>query len=282
MQETKDITAKNWALGVTSLASFMMALDAISGKVYWDKPYEGGCDRMAVSPDGKTLYVPQFEGPFWTVVNAANGNITASGTLTGLTGLTVNSGGASITGGYVYRGTKLPDELEREIEVELNGLAEQAAEQNGELRQHVAECQLLRAQGLLAREGKQLAYQARGPVRVLLDVHDVLEGRIGWAVVHQQEVGEADDRRQHVVEVVRDAAGELADGLHLLRLQQCRLHALLLGDVLEDAEQPHALVVADLAFAGRAHPLVVPLRRHEFGFEVVGVAGRDRGIDVRL
>jgi EmrB/QacA subfamily drug resistance transporter len=29
MQETKDITAKNWALGVTSLASFMMALDAM-------------------------------------------------------------------------------------------------------------------------------------------------------------------------------------------------------------------------------------------------------------
>ena len=29
MQEDKDITAKNWALGVTSLASFMMALDAM-------------------------------------------------------------------------------------------------------------------------------------------------------------------------------------------------------------------------------------------------------------
>lgn len=29
MQETKDSTAKNWALGITSLASFMMALDAM-------------------------------------------------------------------------------------------------------------------------------------------------------------------------------------------------------------------------------------------------------------
>ena len=31
----------------------MMALDAVSGKKLWDKPYEGGCDRMSISPDGK-------------------------------------------------------------------------------------------------------------------------------------------------------------------------------------------------------------------------------------
>ena len=41
----------------------MIAIDAISGKKIWDKTYEGGCDRMAISPDGKTLYVPQLEGP---------------------------------------------------------------------------------------------------------------------------------------------------------------------------------------------------------------------------
>ena len=53
----------------------LMALDAITGKQLWDKTYEGGCDRMALSPDGKVLYVPQLEGPKWTVVNAANGNV---------------------------------------------------------------------------------------------------------------------------------------------------------------------------------------------------------------
>lgn len=55
----------------------ILALDAISGKHIWDKAFEGGCDRMAISPDGKILYVPQFEGPFWHVVNAANGNVVA-------------------------------------------------------------------------------------------------------------------------------------------------------------------------------------------------------------
>lgn len=53
----------------------MIALDAISGKQLWEKTYEGGCDRMAISPDGKILYVPQLEGPKWTVVNAMNGNV---------------------------------------------------------------------------------------------------------------------------------------------------------------------------------------------------------------
>jgi DNA-binding beta-propeller fold protein YncE len=56
----------------------IIAIDAVSGKKLWDKAYEGGCDRLAISPDGKTLYVPQLEGPLWHVVNAANGDVIAS------------------------------------------------------------------------------------------------------------------------------------------------------------------------------------------------------------
>src|SRR5450432_3594988 len=56
----------------------MAAIDAVSGKRLWDKTYEGGCDRLAVSPDGKVLYVPQLEGPLWHVVNAANGAVIAT------------------------------------------------------------------------------------------------------------------------------------------------------------------------------------------------------------
>ena len=52
--------------------------------------------------------------------------------------------------------------------------------------------------------------------------------------VHQQQLGIAPDDRQHVVEVVRHAAGELADGLHLLRLAQLLLQCLALGDVPHD------------------------------------------------
>ena len=70
-------SAKTGRVYVTSL-NRMMAIDAASGKKIWDKSYEGGCDRMAISPDGKVLYVPQMEGPLWHVVSAATGDVTAS------------------------------------------------------------------------------------------------------------------------------------------------------------------------------------------------------------
>lgn len=55
----------------------MAALDLVTGNKLWDRVYEGGCDRMAISPDGKTLYVPSFEGPHWNVVDAQTGDVIA-------------------------------------------------------------------------------------------------------------------------------------------------------------------------------------------------------------
>jgi DNA-binding beta-propeller fold protein YncE len=56
----------------------MIAMDIVTGKKLWDRAYEGGCDRPAMSPDGKTIYVPQLEGPNWHVVNAATGDVIAT------------------------------------------------------------------------------------------------------------------------------------------------------------------------------------------------------------
>ena len=67
-------SAKTGRVYVTSLTR-MIAIDAVSGATIWDKTYDGGCDRMAISPDGKTLYVPQLEGPQWHVVDAATGDV---------------------------------------------------------------------------------------------------------------------------------------------------------------------------------------------------------------
>jgi hypothetical protein len=53
----------------------MAAFDAVSGKKLWDKTYEGGCDRMAITPDGKKLYTPSLEGPHWNVVDAMTGDV---------------------------------------------------------------------------------------------------------------------------------------------------------------------------------------------------------------
>src|SRR5206468_5974491 len=70
-------SAKTGRVYVTSL-NRMIAIDAVSGKKIWDKTYEGGCDRMAISPDGATLYVPQLEGPSWHVVSGATGDVIAT------------------------------------------------------------------------------------------------------------------------------------------------------------------------------------------------------------
>jgi DNA-binding beta-propeller fold protein YncE len=70
-------SAQTGRVYVTSL-NRMTAIDAVSGKTIWDKIYEGGCDRMAISPDGKTLYVPQLEGPQWHVVDAKTGTVIAT------------------------------------------------------------------------------------------------------------------------------------------------------------------------------------------------------------
>ena len=62
---------------VTNL-SRTMALDIVTGKKLWDREYEAGCDRLAISPDGKTLYIPELEGPAWHVVDAASGDVVAT------------------------------------------------------------------------------------------------------------------------------------------------------------------------------------------------------------
>src|SRR5262249_27772971 len=49
--------------------------DLITEKKIWEKEYEGGCVRMALSPDGRTMYVPSFEGPHWLVVDALTGEV---------------------------------------------------------------------------------------------------------------------------------------------------------------------------------------------------------------
>jgi DNA-binding beta-propeller fold protein YncE len=56
----------------------LAAIDLLSGKMLWNREYDGGCDRMALAPDGRRLYVPSFEGPHWRVVDAATGDSLAT------------------------------------------------------------------------------------------------------------------------------------------------------------------------------------------------------------
>ena len=66
-------TGKLYVSTIKRVASF----DLITEKKVWEQTYDGGSDRLAISPDGKLLYVPSLEGPHWNVVDAATGDVIA-------------------------------------------------------------------------------------------------------------------------------------------------------------------------------------------------------------
>ena len=53
----------------------LTCFDLTTDKILWEKAYEGGCDRMSISPDGKTIYLPSFEKDHWHIVNALDGSV---------------------------------------------------------------------------------------------------------------------------------------------------------------------------------------------------------------
>lgn len=53
----------------------LQRIDLATEKIVWEKKFEGGCDRLSISPDGKTMYLPSMEKDFWNVVDCETGNI---------------------------------------------------------------------------------------------------------------------------------------------------------------------------------------------------------------
>jgi hypothetical protein len=76
----------------------LMCLDVATEKILWEREYDGGCDRMSITPDGKTIYLPSFEGPHWYVVDADDGAVVRK--------IVRNSGAhntvCGLSGKYVY------------------------------------------------------------------------------------------------------------------------------------------------------------------------------------
>ncbi len=55
----------------------LMCVDLTSDKLLWEKTYDLGCDRMAITPDGRHIFLPCLEGPIWYVVRALDGAVVA-------------------------------------------------------------------------------------------------------------------------------------------------------------------------------------------------------------
>lgn len=67
-------SASTGRLYITTIRT-LQCLDLRTDKLLWERAYEGGCDRMAIAPDGKHLYVPTFEKEHWHVVDGATGEV---------------------------------------------------------------------------------------------------------------------------------------------------------------------------------------------------------------
>jgi DNA-binding beta-propeller fold protein YncE len=59
---------------ISSLES-LQRIDLTGDTVVWERKFDGGCDRMAISPDGLTMYLPSLENTFWNVVDCRTGDI---------------------------------------------------------------------------------------------------------------------------------------------------------------------------------------------------------------
>jgi DNA-binding beta-propeller fold protein YncE len=56
----------------------LYCIDLTSDKTLWQNTLPQGCDRMSITPDGKSIYVPSFEKDIWNVVAGNNGDVIAT------------------------------------------------------------------------------------------------------------------------------------------------------------------------------------------------------------
>jgi hypothetical protein len=90
----------------------------------------------------------------------------------------------------------------------------------GELIEQLAWIDRLRIQALAARECQQFARQSgAAPDRAQRAAENLMALRAVGKIRFQQ-LQVAGDHRQHVVEVMRDATGQLADGVESLRMRE--------------------------------------------------------------
>jgi DNA-binding beta-propeller fold protein YncE len=90
---------------------FLLKYDLVADRLVWTTTYSHGIDSMAISPDGKTIYMPDGEltsDGIWYVFDANSGNQT--GTIYG--GLGPHNTIVSLNGAHVYLGGRNHNYLE--------------------------------------------------------------------------------------------------------------------------------------------------------------------------
>ncbi|WP_114750129.1 YncE family protein [Pleomorphovibrio marinus] len=81
MKNGKPSNVKGIAVSTTLNSLYISTLEGLqridleTEELVWEKTYEGGADRMSISPDGKIMYMPSLEKDFWNVVDCETGEL---------------------------------------------------------------------------------------------------------------------------------------------------------------------------------------------------------------
>lgn len=65
------VTQRLYVSTILSLTCY----DLLTDQILWERKYEGGCDRMSLTPDGRMMYLPSLEKDHWHVVDALSGEV---------------------------------------------------------------------------------------------------------------------------------------------------------------------------------------------------------------
>ena len=145
-----------------------------------------------------------------------------------------------------------------QLEPELDPVADEAGKHVREPFDQAIELDGTGLQQLLAAEGEQLSGEPGRAVGRTVDLLGVLMLDASGRDAVEQQVRVAADRRQQIVEIVRDATGKAADTLEALRLPEIALELLALGHVAKDGDVPAGQNVRPGRELGLAHGAVGP------------------------
>src|SRR6185312_9923535 len=151
----------------------------------------------------------------------------------------VEKGGLDLIG-IGQRGPQLGGELLPDLDMLTHRPMQEIIHADDDL----VEVDRLRAELLAAREGQELLRQLLGAARGQRRRGDEAQQPRLVAELAFEQLEIAGNHGQHIVEVVRDAAGELTDRFHLLRLAERVLDATPLGGLAQEADAADHLAAA--------------------------------------
>src|SRR5204863_6479307 len=122
-------------------------------------------------------------------------------------------------------------QLGSELGLQLDVLANETDEHAVQVSNHRVQVEDARLEHLLPAEHEQLARESRGSLGGLFNFLDVQASLGALVEAVEQQSGRSEHRRQQVVELSRDAAGQSSHRLHLLRLPVLDLESSYVGEV---------------------------------------------------